>query len=101
MRQATHSALVVSFWPAAGAAWAALQWPGAEIRCITFGSPRVGNARFIQAFSALVGTRIRVVHGGDPVPSVPPLRYRHVEPALFLKGTTLELHKSLWARRLT
>lgn len=31
-----------------GATWAALQWPGADVRCITFGSPRVGNRKFVR-----------------------------------------------------
>ena len=26
--------------------WAALQFPDADVRCITFGSPRVGNAAY-------------------------------------------------------
>ncbi len=29
------------------APWAALQWPGADIRCVTFGNPKPGN----QAYS--------------------------------------------------
>ena len=41
-------------------------------RCITFGSPRVGNLAFQRAFHSLVGTSLRLVHGRDPVPSVPP-----------------------------
>ena len=56
----------------AGAAWAALEYPDADIRCITFGSPRVANKVFGKAFSALVGTSLRLVHGFDPIPSLPP-----------------------------
>lgn len=55
-----------------GAAWAALQWCKADVRCITFGSPRVGNRPFKQAFHSLVGTSFRCVHGRDPVPTLPP-----------------------------
>ena len=55
-----------------GAAWAALEYPDADIRCITFGSPRVANKVFGKAFNALVGTSLRLVHGFDPVPSLPP-----------------------------
>ncbi len=55
-----------------GAAWAALEYPDADIRCITFGSPRVANKVFGKAFHALVGTSLRLVHGFDPVPSLPP-----------------------------
>ncbi len=57
---------------ATGAAWAALEYPDADIRCITFGSPRVANKVFGKAFNALVGTSLRLVHGFDPVPSLPP-----------------------------
>ena len=32
------------------ACWAGLQWPTADIRCITFGAPRVGNSQFVEAF---------------------------------------------------
>ena len=32
------------------AVWMALQCPTADVRCITFGSPRVGNAAFCEAF---------------------------------------------------
>ena len=53
------------------AAWAAIQFPEADVRCITFGSPRVGNTKFKQAFNTLVGTAIRIINGADPVPFVP------------------------------
>lgn len=32
------------------AAWAGVQWPTADVRCITFGAPAVGNAAFVAAF---------------------------------------------------
>ena len=32
------------------AVWMALQCPTADVRCVTFGSPRVGNAAFCEAF---------------------------------------------------
>ena len=28
------------------ATWAALQWPGADIRCVTFGNPKPGNQAY-------------------------------------------------------
>lgn len=31
--------------------WAALQWPAADVRVTTFGSPQVGNEAFAQARS--------------------------------------------------
>ncbi len=33
---------------------------------------RVGNDVFKKAFHSMVGTSIRVVHGGDLVPALPP-----------------------------
>lgn len=60
----------------------------------------MGNARFVRAFQALVGVRLRAVHAADPVPPVPPpLRYRHAQPAVLLRGPSLELRTELWARR--
>lgn len=56
----------------AGSAWAALEYPDADVRCITFGSPRVANKVFGKAFNALVGTSLRLVLGFDPVPALPP-----------------------------
>ena len=32
------------------AVWMALQCPTADVRCMTFGSPRVGNSAFCEAF---------------------------------------------------
>ncbi|KAK4235701.1 hypothetical protein C8A03DRAFT_17590 [Achaetomium macrosporum] len=47
------------------------QWPHANIKCVTLGSPRVGNAAFCQRFnsSAIVCYRLEV--DGDPIPTVP------------------------------
>jgi hypothetical protein len=51
--------------------WAAWSYPDADVRCITFGSPLVGNSKFVSVFREVVGTRVRVVHRKDPVPAVP------------------------------
>ena len=56
----------------AGAAWAAIEFPYADVRCITFGSPRVANRKFKRAFHALVGVSLRLSYGSDPVPNFPP-----------------------------
>ena len=32
------------------ALWMALQCPTADVRCITFGSPKVGNAAFTEVY---------------------------------------------------
>jgi hypothetical protein len=72
------------------ALWAGLTYPSADIRCITFGSPLVGNADFVLDWRQVVGTRIRAVNGEDPVPSVPPrigllTPCTHVYPAVWLR----------------
>lgn len=53
---ATVRRVKVTGWCVAGmvatiaAVWAALQFPAADVRCITFGAQKVGNAAFAQAF---------------------------------------------------
>lgn len=80
-----------------GAAWAALEYPDADIRCITFGSPRVANKVFGKAFNALVGTSLRLVHGFDPVPSLPPsLMYKHVPGVIHIRRDDLLLKHRPW-----
>jgi hypothetical protein len=47
---------------------------------VNFGSPRVGNAAFCDAYNALVPDSVRMVNGSDAVPTVPALLgYRHVQ----------------------
>jgi hypothetical protein len=50
------------------------------VSMVNFGSPRVGNAAFCDAYNALVPDSVRMVNGSDAVPTVPALLgYRHVE----------------------
>lgn len=54
---------------------------------ITFGSPRVGNARFVGEYESTLGDRTaRIVNAHDPVPHVPLLfgLYRHVDTQVYL-----------------
>lgn len=53
------------------APWLALRYPSADVSCITFGSPRVGNAAFTHMFNWLVGLAYRTVYRFDPFPSMP------------------------------
>lgn len=60
---------------------------------ITFGSPRVGNARFVGEYESTLGARTaRIVNAHDPVPHVPLLfgLYRHVPTQVWL-GPDFEL----------
>jgi hypothetical protein len=51
----------------------------AHISMVNFGSPRVGNDAFCDAYGALVRDSVRVVNGSDAVPTLPALLgYRHV-----------------------
>ncbi len=67
---------------------------------VTFGQPRVGNAHWARKFAQMFPAAIRVTHGDDPFPHVPPC---YVNPAA--KGTPDEQtcyelkdrKKKLWA----
>ncbi|KAL3150417.1 hypothetical protein ABBQ32_000254 [Trebouxia sp. C0010 RCD-2024] len=64
--------------------WAALQWPAADVRVSTFGSPAVGNEAFTQAYRSLVGRQYRVVNEADIVPALPGFgSYVHVNHSLW------------------
>ncbi|KAK9918417.1 hypothetical protein WJX75_004012 [Coccomyxa subellipsoidea] len=51
------------------APWAAITWPGADVRCITFGSAVVANQDFAHVFSWLVAAKYTVYHSGDALAS--------------------------------
>ncbi|GAB4820129.1 hypothetical protein N2152v2_007175 [Parachlorella kessleri] len=71
-----------------GAGWAALQYPEADVRCFTMGSPRVGNDLFVSGIEKLAGTIRRARNDHDIVTFVPPkLGYSHVEPHAVVRGT--------------
>ncbi|QRD81528.1 putative lipase precursor [Aspergillus flavus] len=63
----------------------------------SYGSPRVGDARFAEFVSAQQGLTTRITHGYDPVPSLPPmslfgiydLGYRHIWPEYWISGVSL------------
>jgi hypothetical protein len=81
-----------------GAVWASFQFPNADIRCITLGSPRVGNMHFSHACKYLVGSTHRLIHGWDPVPTVPPpgVGFKHVKGRMFLHKNMCKLSKRPW-----
>lgn len=57
-----------------------------DVRVVTFGSPRVGNAVFASFFGEHVSEAWRFTHGRDIVPSVPPqlMGFRHVSREVWL-----------------
>jgi triacylglycerol lipase len=68
----------------------------------TFGSPRVGDQNFAQAFTEKIGDRtFRVVNGNDIVPRVPPQLngYKHVGEVIFFNAQgKLEKGPTVWAQ---
>ncbi|MEZ4471998.1 MAG: lipase family protein [bacterium] len=59
----------------------------ADLRVVSFGSPRVGDAAFARGLTtALAGRLVRVTHDHDPVGDLPPqgLGYRHAGQTLRL-----------------
>ncbi|GMH42667.1 hypothetical protein BSKO_10586 [Bryopsis sp. KO-2023] len=83
--------------PRTGAVWAAMRFPEADIRCITCGSPRVGNCKFRDAFKHFVGSSFRLIHNRDPIPFIPtPLFYRHVDNPFFLRNNAVRLGGRPW-----
>lgn len=60
-------------------------YPTLKVSCITFGSPRVGNNHFVNAFNSSVSESYRFVNDNDPVPCLPSrLRYKHVNGCKWL-----------------
>ncbi|KAK9786889.1 hypothetical protein WJX73_001830 [Symbiochloris irregularis] len=70
--------------------WAAQTWPAADVRVVTFGSPKVGNQDWAQSFLATVGRSYRVVNMYDEVPALPPITdYVHIDYGLWLNNGTV------------
>lgn len=64
---------------------------GIDVGCITFGSPRVGDAKFKKIFDKLVPNSHRYVYGEDSVCKVPPSArffYSHVKSKIRLGETS-------------
>lgn len=53
-------------------------FPDKEVSCYTYGSPKVGNSRFVESFNRRVPNTFRFVNSADSVPKLPPGRYEHV-----------------------
>ena len=57
-----------------------LRYESKTISCVTFGSPRVGNAHFAKLFNENIDTSFRCVFMKDPITFTPiPLRFKHVK----------------------
>jgi len=51
---------------------------GFQVELVTLGSPRVGDAEFVETYGRCNIDHARIVHADDIVPRLPKLRYRHV-----------------------
>ena len=72
---------------------------GSSVEVHTFGSPRVGNAGFVRAFDAVVGSSIRVFHEGDPVSMMPTKSpFQHVSGGMRLPSfaSIEDLEPDVW-----
>lgn len=70
-----------------GSTWLAVRYPTADVRCITFGAPRVGNDKFNEAFRWLTALSYRCIYRMDPIPDKPKSMrdiYRPVAGGLYL-----------------
>lgn len=69
-----------------GALTSCLINPYLEVKCVTFGSPRVFNSTLAQTFNSSVDNSVRVVNSDDPIPMLPTrIRYRHVNGIIMLE----------------
>ena len=57
-----------------------------DVRVVTFGSPRVGNAVFAEWFKATVPQHVRFTHNRDMIPSLPPvyMGFSHIPQEVWL-----------------
>jgi len=64
-------------------------FPGVQVKVVTFGSPRVGNSQFEKSFRHRVPDYIRIVNSNDLVPRLPPqlFNYSHVGEYLHVGST--------------
>ena len=58
--------------------------PGKDVSVYTYGSPKVGDAAFADAYNTRVSNTYRVVNDTDLVPSIPLGNYYHVGKLLHL-----------------
>ena len=65
----------------------ALAYPDRDVVCVTYGSPRVGNALFKQHFDRMVDLSYRFVNERDVVPHAPTRwRFSHVRGVVHCTG---------------
>lgn len=63
-----------------------------NVKCYTYGSPKVGNYEFVNIFNTFVNKSVRYVNNKDPVPMTPYLGYAHVKGFQHLNNT-IDIYK--------
>lgn len=70
-----------------------------KIYTITFGSPRVGNTKFVSIFKDHVTLCYRFIHHNDIVPTMPRINYNHVDKQIRLDDNGKEIsYMNIWKR---
>lgn len=68
-----------------------------NIKCVTFGSPRVGDNVFSKLFDTVINESIRVVNDNDPVPCFPTKwRFNHVKGLQWLNQDVVKKEIKVW-----
>ena len=73
------------------------EYPDAEIDCVTFGSPRVGDIKFAEYFDERIDNSYRFVNDNDPIPCIPTAwRYKHVKGCVWLYEDQVMNEITVW-----
>ncbi len=64
--------------------------PTRHVSCCTFGSPKVGNKAFVNAFNSKVDVSIRIVNNHDGVTYRPTFGYAHVKGYKLIQNKSAE-----------
>lgn len=57
-----------------------------NIKCITFGAPKVGNDKFIDEFNKKILYSYRVVNSNDLIQYTPVFLFKHIHEPIYLKS---------------
>lgn len=75
----------------------AFEYPGVLVNCITFGSPRVGDSKFVNYFDRIIFNSYRFVNDNDPIPCLPTAwRYQHVKGCVWLHQDQVLNEITVW-----
>jgi predicted lipase len=57
-----------------------------QIKCVTFGSPKVGNENFVDEYNKYVKDSYRIVNKNDIIEHLPlPIIYKHIHEPIYLE----------------